>query len=728
MNASTGPKTARQTGNQNNQKWMPWLRLHRQYWTLLILAVLGLALGRLALMMGQAPAQWHPSGQDITRAFWMGARFDIKNLAVLLGLPLFLAFLMPAGLRRFWQKLLSGWQVLVMLLLNLLMVVNYYYFQFYNSPINGLIFGIAEDDTAAVSLTLWNDFPVIWLVGGILLLTAIQVFIARWWARRLSTGLSGWRLAALAIASLLLTAGLARGSLGTFPLRTMHMAVSSDALVNNLVPNGWVALQMAWKERNASDMGSTPEAGMKFYGLESLQDALQQAGLQSADESLNAAQAAERARNALQQTLPPQEAWQQARQPNVLVAVMEGWGRHLLEYDDPARNDLLGRLRPWLHGKADYFSQALSYQHGTYQSLEGLLLDSPITPLMQSRYGYHGYSSSVAQAYRDAGYQTVFLSAGQDSWRKLDTALLQQGFDQVLGESAILERYPQATTHTWGVDDEWMFRYARDIVAQAEAAGKPLMLVMLTTTNHPPFRTPPGYQPAVLDPGTLGSAMAVDAEQGRTIMSTYQYANDALGHFLDQLDSDGVMAHTLFAATGDHNTRQIFAYPDASQLNFKYGVPIIIWLPEPYRLGGQAHTGEWASHQDIFATLMAHSLQDTRIATRGRDLYADTAAPVALSFIGDDAAAGMGVFISAEGAVIGMEHPQFYHWGADGKLQAAAAPSYALQTQWQKQRAELALRDWRIRSEALQSPPPLPDARPPAAHTSTDNKAAATID
>ncbi|CAK7058610.1 MAG: hypothetical protein KER_02479 [Kerstersia gyiorum] len=702
MSASPGTRAPKRAAKKENQTWTPWLRLHRQYWMLLVLAVIGLALGRMAVIMIQAPVQWHPAGQDLTRAFWMGARFDVKNLAVLLGLPLFLAFLMPARLRNFWQKLLAGWQVLVMLLINLLMVVNYYYFQFYNGPINGLVFGFAEDDTAAISRTLWNDLPVIRLVIGILLLTFVQVAIARWWARRQPGGPTGWRLAALAIASLLLTAGLARGSLGTFPLRTMHMAVSTDALVNNLVPNGWVALQMAWKERNASDMGSTPEAGMKLYGLPSLEDALQQAGLQSPGESLGAEQAAERAHQALLQPLPAQAAWQQARKPNVLVAVMEGWGRHLLEYDDPERNDLLGHLRPWLHGKADYFDKALSYQHGTYQSLEGLLLDSPVTPLMQSRYGYRGYSTSVAQAYRDAGYRTVFLSAGQDSWRKLDTALLQQGFDQVLGESAITERYPEATTHTWGVDDEWMFRYAQDIVAEAEAAGQPLMLVMLTTTNHPPFRSPPGYQPAVLDPDTLGTAMAVDAEHGRTILSTYQYANNALGQFLDNLERDGVMEHTLFAATGDHNTRQIFTYPDASQLNFKYGVPIIMWVPEPYRLGGIPHTGEWASHQDIFATLMAHSLQDTSVAKRGRDLYADTPAPIALSFIGDESGAGPGIFISAEGAVVGMTHPQFYHWNSDGRLLPAATPSQPLQAQWQKQRALLALRDWRIRAEALQ--------------------------
>lgn len=59
---------------------------------------------------------------------------------------------------------------------------------------------------------------------------------------------------------------------------------------------------------------------------------------------------------------------------------------------------------------------------------------------------------------------------------------------------------------------------------------------MLSVTNHPPYRVPDHYQPKALDESKLGSAMAVDAKFGRSILETYQYANNSLGDFLHSLE------------------------------------------------------------------------------------------------------------------------------------------------------------------------------------------------
>ncbi|MEQ4617925.1 MAG: sulfatase-like hydrolase/transferase [Corticimicrobacter sp.] len=696
--------------------WAAWLRDNRQYWMLMVLGALVLTLGRACLMWWQAPTDWQADAAELRQAFWIGARFDLKNLAILLGIPVLLgmvACVLPTRIQRTWHGVLQGWLWLSMLLVNLLMVVNYYYFQFYQGPINSLVFGFAEDDTGAVLKTLWSDFPVVRVLLGVILLTVAQLKVSYWWARRRSASpVAGWKITVIVLGSLILTVGLARGSLGKFPLRTMHMAVSSDTFTNNLVPSGVLALQQAWKERQISDLGDDPAAGLRQYGFGSIDEVFQvlasQPGLAAGQNEDVAGGGAAAVRgispdSLLWRNLPQQAALQQARKPHVVVAVMESWGRHMQTFDDPESNDVLGHLRPWINsGRLDYFGKALSYQHGTHPSLEGLLLDTPITPLTQSRYGYHAYSTAVALPYRQAGYRTVFLTAGSASWRRLDVALRQQGFDEVLGESAIRERFPEATANTWGLDDEWMFRYGRELLAQADAQGQPVMLVMLSVTNHPPYRIPEHYKAGRLDTGRLGAALATDADTGRSILETYQYSSDALGEFLDGLEGDGLLEHTLFAATGDHNTRTIFAYPDSRQLFYKYGVPIVMRIPEAYRLGGTAHTGEWVSHQDIFPTLWAHSLSGVRVPRIGRDIYADSTDPAAVSFISEDGQGGMGILISAQGAVTGFVRPTYYEWDATGQLKPTIQPSPELVLLWQRERAGLALRDWRIRSEALQ--------------------------
>jgi len=686
------------------------MRENRQYWALLILVALGLALGRAALMHWQAPDAWHAEPEDIARAFWMGSRFDLKYLAVLLGVPmLLLSFVSQLSASRLpwsvtiFRPLWRVWIGVIVLLVNLLMVCNYYYFQFYQGPINDLVFGLAEDDTQAILRTLYSEFPVVPLLTGIVGLSAAQLGLAFWWSRRLSlTSLTTRRAAAIMICSLVATVSIARGSFGTFPLRTMHLAVSRDAFTNHLVPSGLLALHHAWRDRQGNDLGDNPDAALAAYGFDDVDQAARVVAFGThADDT----------------GTPPDWRWRDqptptslrhARRPHVVLAVMESWGRQLMDFDDPDDNDLLGRLRPWLgDGRLDYFSHALSSQNGTHPSLEALLLDTPITPLTQGRYHHVHYDTSVALPYRQAGYRTVYLTAGPESWRNMNTALPDQGFDEVLGEHAILARFPEATTHTWGVDDEWMFRYAEELLAEADASGQPLLLVMMSVTNHPPYRVPPHYTPAKLNVRRLGDALATDTETGLSILQTYQYANDALGSFLDALAARGLLDKMLFAATGDHQTRTIFAHPDDSHLHYKFGVPIVMRIPEPYRQGKQAHSEQWASHQDIFPTLWAHSLWGRKVPREGRDLYAQSDAPeAAFSFISDDALHGSGIVIGDAGAVVGLVNPAFYVWEsrAQQSLKPASQPSPELLDLWQRARARMALCDLRIRTQAIGKP------------------------
>jgi len=693
-----------------NTIWHTWLDENRRYWMFLLLAALGLTLGRMALIWNQAPENWHSSTSDIFGAFWLGTRFDLKILATLLGIPVLLlglgvrAIPLPTIARpalRFWQNLWPIWCVLVLLLINLLMVINHYYFQFYQSPINDLIFGLAQDDTQAILLSVWHDFPVLRALAVVLVMSAGQYILTGWLAgkplKKQENNPSTLIIIVIALCSLLVTAGLIRGSFGKFPLRNMHIAVSSDAFTNHLVPSGLWALNQAWKSRQSHDLGHSPDTGLKRYGFANVEEAVKAADFIEQTDSSNSL-------DWRWQTLPP---WPDAIQPvpsrpHVVLAVMESWGRQLMDFDDAQTNDLLGRLRPWLaEGRLDYFDHALASQPGTHPSLEALLLDTPLTPLTQTRYGRVTYDTARARVYQQAGYRTVYLTAGPEAWRDLNTALLNQGFDEVLGENAILKRFPQASRHTWGVDDEWMFRYAQELLLEADAQQQPVLLVMMSVTNHPPYRVPSSYVSAPLNVQRLGGSLATDPETGLSIMQTYQYANDALGAFLDELKTNSLLERTLFAATGDHNHRTILPYPDNRQLHYKYGVPIVMHIPERYHLYGNARTQQWTSHQDIFPTLWAHSLWGHTVPRNGRNLYADNASSsnAALSFIDN------GIVVSDDGAVVNLANPVFYQWDSTQPskptLMPVEPPNEALHILWQRERARMALRDWRIRSQAI---------------------------
>lgn len=335
---------------------------------------------------------------------------------------------------------------------------------------------------------------------------------------------------------------------------------------------------------------------------------------------------------------------------------MESWGSHLLNYDDPEETDLLGHLRPWLYDKGDYFPFSLAAQNGTYPTLEALLLDSPISPLMQSNHGYKTYESSRVLPYKKNGYKTIFLTAGPRAWRQLDPTLLTQGFDEIHDAISIKDKFPQAETHTWGVDDEWMFLYALDLLEQAEAQGEKVFLFMLSVTNHPPHRVPHTYTPLPLNLDTIQKDSASAEAVTRSILETYQYANHALGGFLNQLEHTDLIRKSIIAATGDHPNRTIFNYSGNAQLQHKYGVP----------------------------------------NSAGRNLFSSAPPypPFALSYNNN------ALSLSDVGAVVNPLEPTFLVW-QEGELYPTESPGPELLAQARRTAACYAWSDWRIRSQAL---------------------------
>ncbi len=44
-----------------------------------------------------------------------------------------------------------------------------------------------------------------------------------------------------------------------------------------------------------------------------------------------------------------------------------------------------------------------------------------------------------------------------------------------------------------------MFKFAEDLLKEAEGTGRPVFIMMLSTTNHPPFKVPDGEQVSKVD-------------------------------------------------------------------------------------------------------------------------------------------------------------------------------------------------------------------------------------
>lgn len=608
---------------------------------------------------------------DIVAALQRGFLFDAKWTAIVLLPALLLLFLSLIPCCRKLHSIAKIAAIIGGSAVFLLSLVNFAFFGFYGTPINSLIFGFWEDDTVAVVITIWKDWPVFTYLSILLGFVGILT-----WLVKKSSYLANQSFVSKLVSVCLLTVLLgisARGSIGKFPLRHTDLNISTNTFINQSVNNGGQAFYDAIKERKSQDIGKDPLRGLKALGFQSIEEAQQFIPM----DSLTSNQA--------------------TAKPHVVLTIMEAMGRDLFESHQPGNNMLGSFEEAMTHG--DLFLNAISSENGTFPSLEGLLFNTPISPISQSKYGFKGFEFSQVLPFKKAGYRTIFLTSGTAAWRNIANNFPKHGFDEIYDDVTLKQRYQITESNTWGIPDQYMFDYASELIQEAEQKGERLFIVMLSTTNHSPHQTPQNYN---LKPVSFDSLPEwkshKDVKLSLAILETYQYANDALGKFLLSM-SESIKDQTIVVATGDHNTRSVFEYPDASRLDRQFGVPVYFQVPATWR-PSSPDTTKWVGHFDIFATLKEIILNQSPLDSEGCNVYSSTRCE-AITF--SQIFGGKGIAINEHGAVANFANPQFFEW-ANRRLQPTSKPSAALQELWMKAKAKVGMADYNVRSALIELP------------------------
>ena len=587
------------------------------------------------------PAALADYGQDVQRMWFIGVRYDLRIAGMALA-PLLLSGLLLA----YWQKSWQLWRRCAPFFIGLVSLItaaaaigNFYYYQTYHQHFNVFAFGLFEDDTQAVLANVHQDYPVIAACLVALLLAIIPALLA-YFQLRSTKIMRPWSWPVLVVYTFIgisLVFILARGSVGTFPLRRSNAQVSELTVLNQLTPNAIMALNWAWKDKT-SDVDFV--AANSHEGAQLLN-------------TLNF--------GSLEAQTTSNDYLAQHR-PHVVLALMESLGTNMLAFDDPQQNDLLGRLRP--HFNEDFlFKRFLSQDNGTAPSLAALFFNSPVQSLSHSS-AQNIDIDTPFDIYKKSGYRNIFISPGNMMWRNLANYLPLQGVDQVFDQNALLALYPEAAQYMtdWGLPDEYAYRLAETLLAESD---QPLFISILSVTNHPPYVTPETYQPGPIAASAQYKKHAEDgAIEQHNILTTFQYATDALGGFISHIKDSELGERTVIAATGDHQMRRIKAfYPQEQVLD--RAVPFYLYVPKPIL----EHTA-WTfdnqrvgSHKDIMPTLYHYSLSEKNYLTLGgRNMLAPT----------DDANRAFGynvlLWIDEHGAYVLNDSPVFYPWQTDQPL------------------------------------------------------------
>ena len=565
---------------------------------------------------------------EILKAFFLGLRFDLSAICYLtLVFWLVSLFLSKRKSLFIWKLLFGIWAFLL--------VIDIGYFSFYNDRINILIFGIIEDDTWALIKTFWKNYPVLWILFAIYLI----IQFLNWQIRHHfpSGKANSERISSFGtrVLVLLLLALGARGTFGLFPLGDHDTVVSSVPFLNTLSFGTAHAFSRAIQlKQEQLKMGSSKwNANLKEFGYLDHEDKA------FTDYFQKKIPEGQTRFSLLKSTTTLNLKATQA--PHVVLFVMESWGYYGLQFQK-ADFDLVGGMKKYF--KDDFINfNFLSSTPATTGSLSCLLSGLPqrtISPfLTESDYLQTSFSTSPAVIYKKQGYTTRFIYGGNPGWRDMNKFALAQGFDAVAGDVDIEKKLKEhqlhlSGRHDWGVFDEDVFKYVHFVLAEAKT---PQLLVVMTTTNHPPFELPAGTDSVHLNINSFPEKqLLLDPHLAEKRFLTFRYSSDALAKFLDQVKTEYALASsTIIAATGDH-TFWIKNFSNTETF-MKSAVPFFISVPQELKNQITANQREsfatsFGSHQDIWPTLYELSFQNSSYESFGRPLWFHPESSFALTF------------------------------------------------------------------------------------------------
>lgn len=551
---------------------------------------------------------------SILDAFLMGLRFDISAIcygflpvALFWLVSLFVKTSFSDRFQRIFTKFCKYYLAFVLILFILTKIIDYYFYQFFQSRINILFFGIFNDDTSAVMNSVWKDYPII----KITILYALLLFAFLYFSKRIEHIAifpkyqikNPYKWAFLLVFPLFFL-GL-RGSVGVFPLRRDHTNVSNNAFINALCYNPLYALNFAKAELDDNAINPDIAAHLKSQGFDS-QEQVRKLCLSNAVDSFEVSSLfARTSKNDFLEKNPP----------NVIFILMESMSNHYFKLHSSELN-LLGDLANHL-SDFYYFENALSSTDGTIGSLENLLVNSPKGILSQSPYFSVPFSASVAKPFQEKNYETTFVTGANPSWRNVDNFIKNQYFNTIEGSGHIKKIFPGAEEFSWGIHDGYLFDYLKQKLENK--SDKPLFSFVLTVSNHTPYEVPKHYKTYPINIKGIEKSIRVELQMAYDNFYSHQYACSQLARFMAYIKSSKYAENTIVVVTGDHNIRQIFEYPQEDMF-LKRSVPILFYIPKAYR-PAYFDSKIIASHKDIFPTIFNLALSDQKYVYSGDNMF-----------------------------------------------------------------------------------------------------------
>ncbi|MFA6849218.1 MAG: LTA synthase family protein [Selenomonadaceae bacterium] len=500
---------------------------------------------------------------DILTALWVGMRISCKSAGMLTLLSLLcsgVANVLAPQREMIVRCTVNGVSILVM---SILFVARFPYYQQFHSGFNQLMFNTANDDVYALTLSLVQEFYLpVRLAGAFLLAFFLyKVFVrllryqkelwhtCRWKPLRW-IGRAGFLLVLYCVSLM----ALFGGSLGwQTEVDWENAGVTKDTFLNEAILDDLQAVYRAYA------MNGRMEAcnGLNF---DTEQIRTLAAGLvKKPADSDN-----------LDMYLTRQAHGMQVEKPRqIFIIISESYANWPLldKYKDLHIAD--GMKSIMAEEDSDYCGTFLPDGASTVSAVTGIVTgfaDANLYLTTMPEAFAAPYPTASAPQLERLGYRTNFWYAGPSTWERIGAFTQAQGFAHFYSRGDFKNA---DTGSVWGCDDEYLYKAVLDGVS----TDTPSFNVVLNVSNHSPFNI--DLEKAGFDKEALRAALPVKARKDEELIKQlghYWYADKEMAAFIR--DAKEKYPNSLFIVIGDHADR--YNIDKTPSMYERYGIPFIV--------------------------------------------------------------------------------------------------------------------------------------------------------
>lgn len=570
--------------------------------------------------------QGHTTGQ-VLPSFWLGLRFDLRIVCLIMLVMMVLAsfkFLNPFRkkyARIFWLALLTLAAIAVIIFYS----VDFGHYAYLRQRLNASVLNYLED--AAISMDMvWQSYPVIWIMLGLLTLTFIIVWLLRRQMLRFDkkqSSITRKQRNVWFIVFFLLFGAAIFGRFNQYPLRWSDAFSLGTDYKAQLALNPFESFFNTLRYRHSSyDVKKLKEYYpllASYYGLDASQ--------------------------ATNDFTWPARTTQHAgiAQPivtNVVLVICESFsGYKSSMWGNPLNTtpyfDSLSR-----HGL--FFDRCFTPAYGTARGVWAIITGTPDVELANtaSRNPAAVNQHTIINDFKHS--EKFYFIGGSASWANIRGLLTNNISNLQLYEQ---DQFNAPAIDVWGISDKNLLLESNKILARQK---KSFFAVIQTAGNHRPYTIPEEDKNEFKPVSVAKDSLTRHGFESNEELNAFRYTDFCIRKFMEAASKEKYFDNTMFVFIGDHgipgNAGEMLPQAWTKQRLTSEHVPLLFYFP-PKSVWSQrrGRISRIASQIDVLPTIAGLCGINYSNTTLGRDLMDTTFYSKQMAFIVDPDNAMIGV-------------------------------------------------------------------------------------